>query len=230
MMNRRAVLAGVLSIGAAAGYSAAFVPPHRLEVAKQLLLDPTPAKPGHDPDPFAEAENWAARLIAAAESQIGRTVRYNPAYVAIPYPGGDVPPDRGVCTDVIIRAYREGLATDLQKLVHEDMRTDFAAYPRRWGLTRPDRNIDHRRVPNLETYFTRAGAALPVTPNPADYRPGDIVTMMLSGRLPHIALVTHRANADRSRSLLIHNIGAGARLEDVLFTFDLHGHFRFKSS
>lgn len=175
----------------------------------------------------AKASTRAGKLAAAAEDQIGRTVRYDPAYVRISYPGGDVPVDRGVCTDVVIRAYRDGLGIDLQRLVHEDMRANFGAYPKIWGLTRPDRNIDHRRVPNLQTFFRRCGAALAVSEAAAAYLPGDLVTMMLPGNLPHIALVSHHSNDDGTRRRLIHNIGAGTRLEDVLFTYPVTGHYRY---
>ena len=175
----------------------------------------------------ALAATWSGRLVAAALGQIGRTVIYDPAYVKLSYPGGDVPLERGVCTDVVIRAYRDGLGLDLQRLVHEDMAAHFDNYPKLWGLTRTDRNIDHRRVPNLETYFRRRGAALSVTQNAADYGAGDLVSMRLPGNLPHIGIVTHQLNDDASRPLLVHNIGGGAQLQDVLFGFDLTGHYRF---
>lgn len=175
----------------------------------------------------ARAAAWPAKLVDAAEDQIGKTVLYDPAYVRLAYPGGDVSMERGVCTDVVIRAYRDGLGVDLQKRVHDDMRANFAAYPRQWGLAQPDPNIDHRRVPNLRTYFKRNGAALPAGDDAADYQPGDIVTMMLPGNLPHIAIVTQHRNDEDSRPLVVHNIGAGARLQDVLFSFPVTGHYRF---
>jgi hypothetical protein len=195
------------------------MPTRRNVLAAALCLAAGPAR--------AAVEPWAARLVAAAEAQVGRTVLYDPAYVRLAYPGGDLPLERGVCTDVVIRAYRAGLGIDLQKLVHEDMRANFAAYPKLWGLAKPDRNIDHRRVPNLRAFLTRRGAALPVTATAADYAPGDLVTMLLPGNLPHIALVTHRPSADGSRPLVVHNIGAGARLEDALFAFATTGHYRY---
>jgi uncharacterized protein YijF (DUF1287 family) len=148
----------------------------------------------------------------------------------IGYPGGDGPPERGVCTDVVVRAFRKGLGIDLQECVHEDMRRNFAAYPKLWGLKRPDRNIDHRRVPNLATYFRRQGAAVAVSDKAHDYQPGDIVTQNLPGGLAHVVVVTDRASADGRRPLAVHNIGAGARLEDVLFTFDITGHYRFSGA
>ena len=171
----------------------------------------------------ALAESWQRKLVAAAEAQIGRTVNYDPAYVRIGYPGGDVPDDRGVCTDVVIRAYRDGLGFDLQKAVHEDMAAHFAAYPQHWGLSRPDPNIDHRRVPNLQTFFTRNGARR----DGLDFKPGDPVTMMLPGNLPHIGIVSLTLNDGATRPLLVHNIGGGAQREDVLGTYPVTGHYRF---
>jgi len=168
----------------------------------------------------------AASLIQAARGQIGVTNMYDPSYSGLEYPGGDVPRVRGVCTDVVIRAYRDALGVDLQKLVHEDMQANFAAYPENWGLTRPDRNIDHRRVPNLRVFLKRMGAALPVTRSPADWKPGDIFTSMVGGRLPHIGIVSERFARDGT-PLAIHNIGSGTREENVLFAHKLNGHFRW---
>lgn len=208
MLLRRDMLIGLLGAGAAV-------------VGLARAQETTPAA-------FAEPEDWAARLIAAGEAQVGQTVTYDSAYTRIAYPGGDVPMERGVCTDVIIRAYRMGLGVDLQKLVHDDMRRNFAAYPKNWGLSRPDPNIDHRRVPNLRAFLKRQGAALPISSEPPDYRPGDLVTQTVSGTLPHIVLVTHYATMDGTRPMIVHNIGQGARLEDSLFAFPITGHFRFK--
>jgi uncharacterized protein len=164
------------------------------------------------------------RVIQSAYAQVGVTLRYDPSYESIPFPGGDVPIDRGVCTDVIIRAYR-GIGIDLQLLVNQDMRKAFPAYPRKWGLTRPDSNIDHRRVENLAVFFAREGQSLPVSKEASDYRPGDLVTWRLPGGLPHIGLVADRS-AD-GRPLLVHNIGAGAKVEDILFAFTITGHYRY---
>ncbi|MBQ2380744.1 MAG: DUF1287 domain-containing protein [Akkermansia sp.] len=169
-----------------------------------------------------------SRLPALARRQIGVTLEYDPAYVRLDYPGGDVPQDRGVCTDVVIRAMRL-LNFDLQKEVHEDMKQNFSRYPKRWGLKRPDKNIDHRRVPNLQTFFKRKGWSLPVTTNKADYKPGDLVTCTVAGSLPHIMIVSDRKAADGT-PLIIHNIGAGAEEEDCLFTFPLTGHYRARLS
>jgi len=173
----------------------------------------------------AEAPGWPRRLVAAAEAQIGVTVTYDPAYVRLAYPGGDVPRDRGVCTDVVIRAYRDAFGIDLQRLVHEDMRANFSRYPRSWGLSRPDPNIDHRRVPNLQAFFRRHGRALPVDP-PKDFAEGDLVTQMLPGNLPHIAIVTGQTGAGGA-PLVVHNIGGGTRREDRLLDFPLTGRYRF---
>jgi uncharacterized protein len=174
-------------------------------------------------DPFT----WQQRLIAAARRQIGETTLYDPAYVRMPYPGGDVPKERGVCTDVLIRAYREALGVDLQRLVHEDMRAHFAAYPRRWGLPRPDTNIDHRRAPNLQVFFTRQGQAFADSKAPADFEPGDIVSQMLPGNLPHIGIVSGKT-AEGGRRHVIHNIGRGAQEEDILDRFLITGRYRYE--
>ena len=138
---------------------------------------------------------------------------------------GDVPLERGVCSDVVIRSFR-AVGVDLQQELHRDMKRDFAAYPKNWGLAKPDRNIDHRRVPNLDTWFKRQGYALPVTENAADYRPGDIVTWILGSGRPHIGIVSDRRSEDGARPLAIHNIGWGAREEDALFSYSVTGHFR----
>lgn len=167
----------------------------------------------------------ALRLVAAAEAQTAVPTVYDGAYRRIGYPGGDVPPDRGVCTDVVVRAYR-ALGIDLQVAVHEDMRRDFAAYPPLWGLRRPDPSIDHRRVPNLQAYFRRAGAALAVGDVAEDYLAGDLVTWMLPGNLPHIGIVAARRSAG-GVPLVVHNIGAGPQVEDVLFAWPVTGHYRY---
>ena len=166
------------------------------------------------------------RVIEGAKKQVGVTRGYDGSYRRIPYPNGDVPRETGVCTDVIIRAYRHA-GWDLQKLVHEDMRANFSKYPKNWGLRRPDTNIDHRRVPNLATFFTRRGTKLPVTRRGADYKPGDIVTWRLSSGLPHIGLVSDVRAPRTDRYLVVHNIGAGAQIEDVLFEYELTGHYRW---
>ncbi|MGE0669176.1 MAG: DUF1287 domain-containing protein [Sphingomonadales bacterium] len=168
----------------------------------------------------------ADALAAAALDRLRYEVVYDPAYRTIAYPMGDVPAGTGVCTDEVIRAYR-AVGVDLQQLVHEDMKASFRSYPANWGLVRPDRNIDHRRVPNLQVFFTRHGIAQPVTDRGADYAPGDVVTWDLGGNVPHIGMVTNRKSADGRRPLIVHNIGAGPQLEDMLFDYRITGHYRY---
>ena len=172
----------------------------------------------------ARPANPALRLVEAARAQIGVTRVYDGAYRRIAYPGGDVEPERGVCTDVVIRAYRQGLALDLQQLVHEDMTADFTAYPADWGLARPDRNIDHRRVPNLAMFLRRQGAELAAEETLA---PGDLVTQTIGGRLPHISIVSDRRVRPTGRYHVIHNIGNGAEYADILTRFPVNGRFRY---
>ncbi|MEM6820418.1 MAG: DUF1287 domain-containing protein [Verrucomicrobiota bacterium] len=167
----------------------------------------------------------ASDIPDAARKQIGKTVRYDPSYQALKYPGGDVPLERGVCTDVVIRALRSSHNLDLQKLVHEDMKIHFSKYPKIWGLKAPDKNIDHRRVPNLITYFKRAGYEVPLTKDSQNYRPGDLVTCIVPPNLPHIMIVSDDKNS-RGVPYVIHNIGSGTVKEDRLFEFRLTGHFR----
>lgn len=169
---------------------------------------------------------FGLRLSAAAEERATHSVVYDAAYVQIPYPNGDVPPDRGVCSDEVVRAYRL-VGIDLQQLVHQDMVRVFSVYPQRWGLPHPDTNIDHRRVPNLATYFSRKGAALPVSAEGRDYKPGDVVAFALSDGRPHIGMVTERMSDDGARPLIMHNIGLGPQIEDMLFTLTITGHYRF---
>jgi uncharacterized protein YijF (DUF1287 family) len=182
---------------------------------------------------YSSAENIAGhsktqQLITAAITQTQDKVTYNGAYFKIAYPMGDVPMQYGVCTDVIIRAYRS-LGIDLQQLVHEDMRGNFSLYPakKNWGQTKTDTNIDHRRVPNLQTFFTRHGKKLTVSSKPEDYQSGDLVTWMLPGNLPHIGIVTDKFSGDGLRPLIVHNIGAGPQLEDMLFDYSITGHYRY---
>ena len=177
---------------------------------------------------FASADNdIGMRLISPAREQIGKTVRYYPVYQSITYPNGDVPMDRGVCTDVIVRAFRAGLGLDLQKLVHEDMKRDFKKYPNNWGLGSPDKNIDHRRVVNLQTYLKRRGCSIAISKKADDYKPGDLVTCTVPPNLPHIMIVSDKKTIS-GRPLVIHNIGAGTKEEDRLFEFELTAHYRIK--
>jgi uncharacterized protein len=169
----------------------------------------------------------AEPLAEAAAEQVGVTLIYDPSYVGLDFPGGDLPPERGVCSDVVIRALRVAYGLDLQLLVNRDMKANFASYPRTWGLKTTDRNIDHRRVPNLETFFTRMNAALPLSDDPAAFQPGDIVSFRLKGSdLPHIGIIDERLSPDGKRPMVTHNIGWGARTEDMLFDHAITGHFR----
>jgi uncharacterized protein YijF (DUF1287 family) len=162
-------------------------------------------------------------LARAAARQVGVTTLYDPAYVRIAYPNGDVPTERGVCADVIVRAFRR-VGIDLQAEVHQDMAKNFGVYPRSWGLSRPDSNIDHRRVPNLMKYFERRGKKLPLD---GAYQPGDIVAWRLANGLYHIGMVAEDRVPGTDRPYMIHNIGAGARKEDVLRAFVILGHYRW---
>ncbi|MFT5906390.1 MAG: hypothetical protein ACI9E1_001998 [Cryomorphaceae bacterium] len=173
-----------------------------------------------------EASSTGAKIVNAAKTQIGKTTSYDPAYQGIPYPMGDIPIEKGVCTDVVIRALRDALNYDLQKQVYLDMSKNFSKYPKIWGLKHTDRNIDHRRVPNLRTFLKRKATSLHVTKTPADYKPGDLVTCMV-GKRPHIMIVSDRTSSDGT-PLIIHNIGSGAKEEHSLFSYKLTGHYRMK--
>ena len=174
----------------------------------------------------ATGEELAAQLAVAAVERTAHRVTYDGRYRAIEYPGGDVPDDIGVCTDVVIRSYR-ALGIDLQQEVHEDMSAAFHAYPDLWGLRAPDPSIDHRRVPNLQAFFEREGAAVDVTSDPDDYLVGDLVSWMLPGNLPHIGIVIG-ARAPGSHPLIAHNIGRGPEIGDVLFAYPITGHYRYR--
>ena len=176
----------------------------------------------------AIADSFEQALAAAALERTTHSVRYDGSYFAIAYPGGDVPADVGVCTDVVIRSYRT-TGTDLQQLVHEDMAENFELYPskRIWGLQKPDPNIDHRRVPNLQLFFERHGTDLPVSDRADAFLPGDIVTWTLPGNLPHIGIVSDRVDLASGRRMVVHNIGAGPVLEDMLFKYPVTGHYRY---
>lgn len=171
--------------------------------------------------------SFEEKLSNAAISIIDKYIIYTPSYVAIKYPNGDVPAKTGVCSDVIIRAYRK-LNVDLQKEVHEDMKANFSKYPKTWNLTKTDTNIDHRRVPNLEVFFKRKGKELKITQNASDYKTGEIVTWMINGKLPHIGIVTHLKSEDGKRNLIVHNVGGGQVLADCLFCYKIVGHYRFE--
>jgi uncharacterized protein YijF (DUF1287 family) len=200
------ILAGALGLAASA----------RLELSQSNFI------------PESRRREFLNQLVAAAIERTHHVVRYDPAYVRISYPGGDVPADTGVCTDEIIRSYRR-VGVDLQKEVHEDMVRNFGVYPRswRWLLSRPDTNIDHRRVPNLMVFFARKGESLPLSSRPDEYTPGDLVTWDLGGGVPHIGIVVDQKSAQSGRYMLVHNIGQGPRMEDVLFNWKVTGHYRY---
>ena len=167
------------------------------------------------------------KILESAIEQTNVTKTYDPAYVVLPYPMGDVPPEKGVCTDVVIRAFRKA-GIDLQKTVHEDMAKNFSVYPQKWKLKKPDANIDHRRVPNLQTYFTKSGKSLAITDKAENYKPGDVVAWDLDGKgLTHIGLVSNFYNETTKRYLIIHNIGGGAQAEDRVFDWKVIGHYRY---
>jgi uncharacterized protein YijF (DUF1287 family) len=170
--------------------------------------------------------NFKIQFADSALSLTKQNVNYDPSYYSIDYPNGDIPSDKGVCTDVVIRAYRK-IGIDLQELVHLDMKENFKLYPQNWGMSKPDKNIDHRRVPNLMVYFTRFGKKLPKTKIPTDYKPGEIVCWSLGSGITHIGIVSNKKSNDKSRYLIIHNIGAGQVLEDCLFDYNIIGHFEF---
>jgi uncharacterized protein YijF (DUF1287 family) len=178
--------------------------------------------------PIENPNSFAEKLSNAAISIIDKNVIYTPDYVKLKYPNGDVPAKTGVCTDVIIRAYRK-LNVDLQKEVHEDMVANFTKYPNleKWGLKTTDKNIDHRRVPNLEIFFGRKGKTLPISQTANDYKTGEIVTWMINDKLPHIGIVTHLKSEDGKRNLIVHNVGGGQVLEDCLFSYTIVGHYQY---
>jgi len=177
---------------------------------------------------ISTAESFTDDIVSAAIDRTQHNVIYDGRYLSIPYPNGDVPENIGVCTDVIIRAYRT-IGTDLQKLVHEDMLANFNAYPskRIWGLNATDRNIDHRRVPNLQTFLVRQGEKFAVSDKGKDYKAGDLVTWMVSGNLPHIGIVTDKISLFTGNPMIVHNIGAGPKLDDMLFSYPITGHYRY---
>jgi len=170
-------------------------------------------------------KTFEEKLSNAAISIIDENVVYTPDYVSLKYPNGDVPAKTGVCSDVVIRAYRK-LGIDLQKEVHEDMKANFSNYPTKWGLKKTDTNIDHRRVPNIEVFFARKGKKLEVSNNPNKYKTGEIVTWMINGKLPHIGIVTHKKSID-GNPMIVHNVGGGQVLEDCLFSWEIVGHFSY---
>lgn len=216
-------IAFLLSVMIGIGYLAAFSSVSRSGFVLSWLGK-------YSPQAVSESQSYDDFFVKLASAGVDRTkhkVRYDGAYVKIPYPNGDVPADMGVCTDEIVRAYRL-LGIDLQADVHEDMRDAFGSYPKLWRMTGPDPNIDHRRVPNLMVYFARKGAVLPIDEDPSIYRPGDIVAWELSNGLLHIGLIVSPKSRDGKRHLVVHNIGQGPKMEDALFVGRIIGHFRYK--
>jgi uncharacterized protein YijF (DUF1287 family) len=198
-------------------------------VATQAQQDPPSSFSSNVAKPkLAQIENESIKkLLESAVEQTTITKGYDPAYIVLPYPNGDVPLETGVCSDVVIRSFRKA-GVDLQKEVHEDMSANFSLYPKKWSLAKADSNIDHRRVPNLQTYFTRKGKSLPITDKTGDYKPGDVVAWDLDGKgLTHIGLVSNIWNESSKRYLIIHNIGGGAQAEDRLLDWKVIGHYRY---
>jgi uncharacterized protein YijF (DUF1287 family) len=176
---------------------------------------------------FTTGQAFTEKLSEAALHLTAQNVEYDASYFSMAYPNGDIPSDKGVCTDVVIRAYRN-LGTDLQKEVHEDMKANFAVYPKNWGLSGTDKNIDHRRVPNLMVFFSRHGKVKSIANNPDNYLPGDIVCWNLGSGTTHIGLVVNKKSADERRYLIVHNIGGGQVLADCLFDFKIIGHYSYE--
>lgn len=190
---------------------------------KSSPFSPTVAKPK-----LTEIDNDSIKkVLESAVEQTSITKGYDPAYVVLPYPNGDVPIETGVCSDVVIRGFRKA-GVDLQKEVHEDMSKNFSSYPKKWSLKKADSNIDHRRVPNLQTYFTRQGKSLPITDKAENYKPGDVVAWDLDGKgMTHIGVVSNIWSESSKRYLIIHNIGGGTQAEDRLFDWKVIGHYRY---
>lgn len=172
---------------------------------------------------------FKTQLSDSTLTLIKQKVTYDPSYFRLDYPNGDVPSDKGVCTDVVIRAYRK-VGIDLQELVHEDMKENFEKYPKNWGLTKPDKNIDHRRVPNLMVYFSRFGKVLTISENENNYKPGEIICWNLGDGTTHIGMIVNKKSRDNKRFLIVHNIGGGQVLADCLFDFKIIGHYEFEDS
>lgn len=204
----------------------ALAKPHHWTIARAYLSDVIPVAASAPAVEIRASSDWSRALITAARAQIGVTTIYDGSYQSLSYPGGDVPRERGVCTDVVIRALRDAHGIDLQQRVHDDMRQAFSRYPKLWGLSRPDRNIDHRRVPNLRRYFLRHGMSLPPPDGNSVFEPGDIVTWTLGPGLPHIGIVSDQLVPGTARPLIVHNVGAGTREEDFLLRYPMTGHYR----
>jgi len=196
----------------------------RYEVGTLNQGPAVPVNPKTKPLPD-NASPQLKQMLEGAIAQAGVTTEYDPAYVALDYPNGDVPEKTGVCSDVVVRAFRKA-GIDLQKEVHEDIKAARSEYPTKWGANAPDKNIDHRRVLNLMKYFERHGKSLPISDAAADYQPGDVVSWELSSGVDHIGIVTNMLSESADRYLIVHNIGAGTRIEDVMFAWTIKGHYR----
>lgn len=196
----------------------------RYEVGTLNQGPAVPVNPNTKPLPD-NASPQLKQMLDGAIAQAGVTTEYDPAYVALDYPNGDVPEKTGVCSDVVVRAFRKA-GIDLQKEVHEDIKAARSEYPTKWGANAPDKNIDHRRVLNLMKYFERHGKSLPISDAAADYQPGDVVSWELSSGVDHIGIVTNMLSESADRYLIVHNIGAGTRIEDVMFAWTIKGHYR----
>jgi uncharacterized protein len=216
-MKKFILLVGCLTLVSAAGCRQVSQPGKPAEaIPPRATFKPLPAT----------ASPQLELLVEGTNEQINITTEYDPAYVKINYPGGDVPTKTGVCSDVLVRAFRKA-GVDLQKEVHEDMVQGWYSYPKKWGANGPDSNIDHRRVLNLMTYFNRKGKSLPISNKGADYFPGDVVAWDLGGGMDHIGMVSNLWSESDRRWLIVHNIGAGARVENVLFAWKITGHYRY---
>jgi uncharacterized protein YijF (DUF1287 family) len=203
-------------------------PPRTVTPAATIRAS-TPTVPARTP--VAETERQpeldkGTQIALAAQAQVGVTTTYDPQYVRLDYPNGDVPLERGVCTDVVVRAFRT-IGVDLQVRVHEDMKKSFALYPKDWGMTSPDRNIDHRRVQNLTKYFERAGKQVKTSDADENFKPGDVVAWQLDSWMQHIGIVAAEKVDGTNRYYMIHNIGAGTQKEDVLHSYTIIGHYRW---
>ncbi len=216
-MRNKAVYISILLFLAVAGFS------FKNNLGLNFISSDIVARPD-----LKEIESKEIRgILESANRQLETTNSYTQKYFVIPYPNGDVPANTGACTDVVIRSLR-GANIDLQKEVHEDMSANFSKYPRIWGLRRPDSNIDHRRVPNLRTFFKRKEKSVPISQDGSNYKPGDIITWDLNGKgLTHTGIVSNMWNQSKNRYLIIHNIGSGAQLEDRLFEWEITGHYRY---
>ncbi|NNE65004.1 MAG: DUF1287 domain-containing protein [Pyrinomonadaceae bacterium] len=221
-MNNKALKIGIVIaslVVAACGLSNVDLVPRQVGFTETDVID----KPA-----LSEIESDDIRsILESGFAQTETVTGYTQKYYSIPYPNGDVPKDTGACTDVVIRTFRAA-GVDLQKEVHEDMKGHFSKYPKKWGLSRPDTSIDHRRVPNLDTFFSRKGKSLTISEDGDDFQPGDVVAWDLNGKgLTHIGVVSNKWNKEEGRYLIIHNIGSGTELEDRLFDWEIIGHYRY---